>query len=179
MWRFDAASFTLELRALRPIQESEEITVSYTDIMPFASREDRRSYLAEGYGFQCQCTLCTLPDTQNKLFDALLQKLRIAVYDGSSQNSSPDPKKIAEAATMLKLMDKFQYMRPPAYSYYAGTLLMKGLSDMKRSSSKLIIKETEKWNNIVMEILMMLQGDEADVGAHKEIARALTRGLSR
>lgn len=173
MWRFDAASFTLELRALRPIQESEEITVSYTDIMPFASREDRRSYLAEGYSFQCQCTLCTLPDTQNKLFDALLQKPRIAVYDGSSQNSSPDPKKIAEAATMLKLMDKFQY------SYYAGTLLMKGLSDMKRSSSKSIIKETEKWNNIVMEILMMLQGDEAHVGAHKEIARALTRGLSR
>ncbi|KAF8234362.1 SET domain-containing protein [Tricholoma matsutake] len=58
--RWDFASFSSSLYALRPITAGEEITMMYTDIS--ASREVRREKLRRLYGFDCECTYCDLPD---------------------------------------------------------------------------------------------------------------------
>eukprot|EP01129_Flabellula_baltica_P014030 TRINITY_DN6640_c0_g1_i1.p1 TRINITY_DN6640_c0_g1~~TRINITY_DN6640_c0_g1_i1.p1 ORF type:complete len:439 (-),score=59.87 TRINITY_DN6640_c0_g1_i1:3-1319(-) len=44
------------LRAIRPISEGEEITVTYVEIG--ASRQDRQTELKENFYFECSCTTC-------------------------------------------------------------------------------------------------------------------------
>lgn len=56
-WHFDAASFTLNLCAVREIEADEQITVSY--IHHLTPRADRVAKLKEKWGFQCDCTACT------------------------------------------------------------------------------------------------------------------------
>ncbi|KAF9463577.1 hypothetical protein BDZ94DRAFT_1258594 [Collybia nuda] len=61
--KWDLASFSSSLYALRPISVGEEITMIYTDVT--ASREVRRAKLKRLYGFDCGCTYCDLPDEES------------------------------------------------------------------------------------------------------------------
>ncbi|KAJ7747743.1 hypothetical protein B0H16DRAFT_916054 [Mycena metata] len=57
--KWDPASFSASLYALRPIRTGEEIFNQYIDVL--APRADRRAQLAR-YGFTCMCAHCDLPD---------------------------------------------------------------------------------------------------------------------
>ncbi|KAG6891018.1 hypothetical protein C0992_010991 [Termitomyces sp. T32_za158] len=56
--KWDLASFSTSLYALRPITPGEEITIIYTDVTQ--SRDIRRARLLSHYGFTCLCSFCTL-----------------------------------------------------------------------------------------------------------------------
>ncbi|PBK87154.1 SET domain-containing protein [Armillaria gallica] len=58
-WKWDSASFTLTLEAVRDIGPSEEITIQYIDSS--VDRQQRLDRLRSWYNFDCLCPSCTLP----------------------------------------------------------------------------------------------------------------------
>lgn len=57
--KWDPASFSVCMYALRPVRAGEEIHNQYIDVL--APRDERRAQLA-CYDFECMCTHCDLPD---------------------------------------------------------------------------------------------------------------------
>ncbi|KAK7688229.1 hypothetical protein QCA50_008599 [Cerrena zonata] len=55
-WRFDVETFTVALRAIAPIKNSEQVFVSYTDSL--RPRAERQKHLLERYKFECTCPSC-------------------------------------------------------------------------------------------------------------------------
>jgi len=60
MYMFSPSTLTMTLRALRRIEASEELTISYVPADRLKSAE-RLDFL-NGWGFRCLCHQCTLPD---------------------------------------------------------------------------------------------------------------------
>ncbi|KAK0452838.1 uncharacterized protein EV420DRAFT_1558615 [Desarmillaria tabescens] len=58
-WKWDPASFSLTLEAVRAIGPNEEITIQYIDSC--VEREQRLVKLRTWYNFDCLCPTCTLP----------------------------------------------------------------------------------------------------------------------
>lgn len=58
-WKWDPASFSLTLEAVRDIGPSEEITIQYIDST--IDREQRLNKLQAWHNFDCLCPSCTLP----------------------------------------------------------------------------------------------------------------------
>jgi len=63
MFKWDHATFSGEIRALRPISGGEEVTISYFhNIMdPTAITHERQRFLLECYNFKCACPVCGRP----------------------------------------------------------------------------------------------------------------------
>jgi len=63
MFKWDHATFSGEIRALRPISGGEEVTISYFhNIMdPAAITHERQRFLLECYNFKCACPVCGRP----------------------------------------------------------------------------------------------------------------------
>ncbi|KAJ7647065.1 hypothetical protein FB45DRAFT_187777 [Roridomyces roridus] len=59
--RFDTQSFTLVVRALRPITKGEELVLSYIDLDHFVTRAERQTRIRDLCHFDCLCAQCTLP----------------------------------------------------------------------------------------------------------------------
>ncbi|KAJ6520729.1 hypothetical protein B0H19DRAFT_1270157 [Mycena capillaripes] len=57
--KWDPASFSVSMYALRPVRAGEEIHNQYIDVL--APRAERRAELAR-YGFECMCVHCDVPD---------------------------------------------------------------------------------------------------------------------
>ncbi|KAG9268984.1 histone-lysine N-methyltransferase SMYD3-like [Astyanax mexicanus] len=55
----------LQLRAVRNIQPTEELTISYTEVL--VPRVERRTQLQQQYHFQCQCQRCTTENTDAEM----------------------------------------------------------------------------------------------------------------
>ncbi|KAF5375551.1 hypothetical protein D9615_009159 [Tricholomella constricta] len=72
--KWDLASFSSSLYALRPIEPAEEITMIYTDVTQ--PRDTRRERLLAHYGFTCMCEFCTLPPSLSAESDAARAALR-------------------------------------------------------------------------------------------------------
>jgi len=58
-WSFDATKNVIEVRAVRNIDDGEELQVCYID--PVNMAEDRRKLLKARYNFDCSCPVCALP----------------------------------------------------------------------------------------------------------------------
>ncbi|KAF8470423.1 hypothetical protein DFH94DRAFT_637585 [Russula ochroleuca] len=63
MFRWDRATFSGEIRALRPISAGEEVTISYFQgiLEPAAVTHERQKFLLECYNFKCACPVCGRP----------------------------------------------------------------------------------------------------------------------
>ncbi|KAK7018369.1 SET domain-containing protein 5 [Favolaschia claudopus] len=72
-WQWDAASFSLSLVALRPIEAGDEITVAY--VPPTISRSERRAQLKSLYNFSCRCEFCARPAALTSRSDAARTEL--------------------------------------------------------------------------------------------------------
>jgi hypothetical protein len=53
--------------------EGEELLISYTDTKK--TREERQSYLKQGYNFECECSVCTLPPEESRKSDFRLTQM--------------------------------------------------------------------------------------------------------
>ncbi|KAF5251272.1 hypothetical protein FANTH_3564 [Fusarium anthophilum] len=78
------------IRAIRPIKAGEEITINYDEGGP---SNVRRPMLKKSFGFDCACSLCTLPPSQLQASDD--RRVRIQQLDASIRDSlatAIDPK---------------------------------------------------------------------------------------
>ena len=83
MFRWDRATFSGEIRALRPISAGEEVTISYfQDIMgPAAVTHERQKFLLECYNFKCACPVCGRPSKARNRSDEERPSISVYVTD--------------------------------------------------------------------------------------------------
>ena len=77
------------IHAVRDIAKGEEITISYSDSSPSKIRRDR---LLRDFGFECTCSLCSLPATERMRSDDRLEEIQhidIAIGDGAHLMQHP------------------------------------------------------------------------------------------
>ncbi|KAF5543908.1 SET domain-containing protein [Fusarium mexicanum] len=79
-WNSEAGHETI--RAIRPIKAGEEITINYDEGGP---SNVRRPMLKKSFGFDCTCSLCTLPPSQLQASDD--RRVRIQQLDASIRDS--------------------------------------------------------------------------------------------
>ncbi|KAI4519111.1 hypothetical protein K525DRAFT_226858, partial [Schizophyllum commune Loenen D] len=60
----------LVVHALKPIAKGEELLTTYFDTK--RARDDRRAHLKERYGFECNCSVCALPEAKSNALDRQL-----------------------------------------------------------------------------------------------------------
>ena len=59
----------LELRAIKDIQEGDEVTVNYISVEGrYSDREARQQRLSDGWGFHCDCRLCVSGNDTSVLY---------------------------------------------------------------------------------------------------------------
>jgi hypothetical protein len=63
-WNVD--THTRDIRAMRKIKQGEEITVSYKEHKWAASREERQTFLKNGFNFDCNCKACDATEAKIK-----------------------------------------------------------------------------------------------------------------
>ncbi|KXN88140.1 SET domain-containing protein 5, partial [Leucoagaricus sp. SymC.cos] len=63
----------LFVHALKSIRQGEELLTSYTNSK--RSRDHRRAFLVEHYGFECQCSVCSLPEAESQASDRRLEAI--------------------------------------------------------------------------------------------------------
>lgn len=86
-WNPDARHETIH--AIRPIAAGEEITISYENGRPSAAR---RAFLSVSFGFDCECTKCSVDKPEREAGDArriLIERLDEAIGDPSRMMSRP------------------------------------------------------------------------------------------
>ncbi|KAK4442758.1 SET domain-containing protein [Podospora aff. communis PSN243] len=71
--RFDEQSLSMTIRAVRNIEPGEEITLSYTDFG--LSFHERQQQLKAKWGFDCDCSICSLPPAEIAKSDARREKI--------------------------------------------------------------------------------------------------------
>ncbi|SRR6266404_673022 len=83
MFRWDQNTFSGEIRAMRPISEGEEITVSYFQelLAPGAVTHERQKLLLEDYNFKCTCLICARSSTARVRSDEDRQVISKSVDD--------------------------------------------------------------------------------------------------
>lgn len=86
-YSFCKESFTGQFVAVRPIEEGEEITNGYTDLM--ASRARRQEDLSVRYKFACACKTCCLPPALAAASD--MKREAIGAYITSMQGTRIPP----------------------------------------------------------------------------------------
>lgn len=79
-WNSDTECETIH--AIRHIYEGEEITISYDRGGP---SDSRRSYLKDAFGFDCDCSACSLPFPELQISDA--RRLQIQRLDNEIGDS--------------------------------------------------------------------------------------------
>ncbi|KAJ7644357.1 hypothetical protein FB45DRAFT_721193, partial [Roridomyces roridus] len=68
----------LFIHALKNIEQGEELLTTYTDTK--RTRNERRQWLSQQYGFQCNCAVCSLDDAASKVSDDRLTAIS-QLYD--------------------------------------------------------------------------------------------------
>lgn len=102
---FDMASFSYQLKALRSIDEGEQMTISYVDVdEPYDTRATR----LEPYGIECNCKSCETPtksdDTRAKI------KLSTAILSSYDEKWRTNPSLTADYNVILFCVKCLQLM---------------------------------------------------------------------
>ncbi|KAH9810182.1 hypothetical protein DFH28DRAFT_903232 [Melampsora americana] len=99
----DAPTLKLHMNALRDISPGEELTDSYIDTSKF--REERKGNLKRNYGFDCACSLCSLPTHMVKLSDYHIENIQklSATLDDFTPNSLATPGMAEQLINFYKL----------------------------------------------------------------------------
>ncbi|KAH9820107.1 hypothetical protein DFH28DRAFT_1052408 [Melampsora americana] len=71
-FHLDESTLQVYMYAIRDISPGEELTISYRDMK--LTREERRRELKH-YGFECQCSLCSLPSHAVAVSDSRIQQI--------------------------------------------------------------------------------------------------------
>jgi len=114
-WNSDVAHETIH--AVRPIMSGEEITISYDKGGPSSARQAR---LRQAFGFDCSCSVCSLPLHELHISDARrsqIQRLDDTIGDPFRMRSNPAAS-LADCHSLLQVLEE-------EYRGSASALLMR------------------------------------------------------
>ncbi|KZS95425.1 SET domain-containing protein [Sistotremastrum niveocremeum HHB9708] len=115
-WSEDTATMTLH--AARRIEKDEELTISY--VRGDFSSHQRQSRLKSTWGFDCACSLCSLPSYLQEESDNRLVILNDSLRMLDSNRLLPaDKPAIAERLVHLVEMERLYTLLPESYAYAA------------------------------------------------------------
>ncbi|EGF99279.1 uncharacterized protein MELLADRAFT_68699 [Melampsora larici-populina 98AG31] len=99
----DGVTLTLHMHALRDIAPGEELTDSYIDTSTY--RDERKQNLQKNYGFDCTCSICSLPSHMIKLSDYHIEKIQKlnAALDNYTPTSIATPGMAEQLINLYKL----------------------------------------------------------------------------
>ncbi|KAI1763147.1 SET domain-containing protein [Hypoxylon sp. FL1150] len=124
------------IHAIRPIMAGEEITIDYSEGGP---SQVRQLHLRKAFGFDCQCTACTLPQQQLKSSDARrfeIQRLDGSIGDPMRMMSRPGTS-LADCRSLLQVLEE-EYgeaaVSSTARLYYDAFQISVAHSDRPRAS---------------------------------------------
>ncbi|KAH9810186.1 hypothetical protein DFH28DRAFT_903281 [Melampsora americana] len=89
IYHIDRTSLKLNMYAARQIELGQELVIAYLDIQQ--PTETRRAQLRKHYGFECQCSICSLPEPSIQLSDSRLnqiERLTKTLNDWSSRSKA-------------------------------------------------------------------------------------------
>jgi len=95
------------IHAVREIAKGEEITISYSHTGPF---KFRRRHLQTNFGFDCTCSLCSLPKTERGLSDDRLKEIQYlddVIGDGAHLMLHPQ-EHLQKVYTLILLLEAEQ-----------------------------------------------------------------------
>ena len=144
--------------AVRDIDEGEELTISYVDILaPYHERQHR---LRTSLGFECSCERCSLdPADRDASDDALriISEIEDELGDFGSQEASPE---LAEELLALYEDEGLQGRIGGAYTLAALNYALAGME-----------KETRRYATLAAETVGWEYGPQAkDAEAMRELA---------
>ncbi|KAH9443500.1 hypothetical protein Pst134EA_032853 [Puccinia striiformis f. sp. tritici] len=84
VYNLDPRTQLLNMKAIRPIEKGEELTISYRSLeMP---SEFRRQSLKEYYGFDCNCHHCKMSSELRQQSDERMKQILVFRYEAHSDN---------------------------------------------------------------------------------------------
>ncbi|CAG8954290.1 hypothetical protein HYFRA_00005911 [Hymenoscyphus fraxineus] len=98
----DSETLTLYVKAVRPIAEDEEITISYTS--PFQKAAARQEHLHQAFHFTCSCNLCTTSEESDKSLAEINEiQERLGDWDSDRPVHSDEAQRLIELYQKLNL----------------------------------------------------------------------------
>ncbi|KAI0647981.1 hypothetical protein C8Q79DRAFT_905278 [Trametes meyenii] len=106
-WRDDEA--VLVVHALKPVKEGEELLTTYTNTK--RPRHIRRQFTLEHYGFECQCSVCSLPEDLSTLSDQRLNTMSdlYARFSSWGHGGATGAETVAAAISIWRLGEEEGY----------------------------------------------------------------------
>lgn len=110
---FDDLTLTQQVHATRTISPGEELTVTYID--PLKPRDERLGRLMHNWGFDCSCSVCSLPDGLSAASDQRIGTVLHLEEHLLDRNASS----LATPAMAEQLVSLYEQERLFAHSTYA------------------------------------------------------------
>lgn len=187
-WNSDTKCETIH--SICDIKSGEEITISYDRGGPFDSR---RAHLKDAFGFDCACSLCSLPPPDRQVSDArrlLIQSLDNAIGDPDRVMNKPDDC-LADCHRLLQVLEdeyKGRAVALIARLYYDAFQISITHSDQARASvfatrgyqSRVICEGEDSPETRRIKSLMENPAGHMNFGASKRLKtakRLVPRGL--
>ncbi|KAK0433555.1 hypothetical protein EV421DRAFT_2063169 [Armillaria borealis] len=123
---FDMASFAMEIRAARDIEEGEELTTYYSDLLvPTATRQQQ----LEPYGVRCDCISCSNPGVSDARRREIVKKCQGDILADRFQRWTTNPSlsddyALREGERLLKLVEDEGLEVEMCYSELLSHLVM-------------------------------------------------------
>ncbi|KAI8452582.1 hypothetical protein BY996DRAFT_4563478, partial [Phakopsora pachyrhizi] len=163
---FDSDTLQVYMYALRDIAPGEELTISYRGMK--SSRAERQSEIHH-YGFECTCSLCSLPEYLVEVSDLRIETIiKLSDHLNNWNKDSPATPQMAERLIQLYKLERIDAGIVEAFTYaslaynaigniekameYAAIALDKGLItsgpnwDDREAVLKLVTRPTEHWS---------------------------------
>ncbi|KAH9071108.1 hypothetical protein EDB83DRAFT_2673840 [Lactarius deliciosus] len=137
MFRWDKETFSGEIRAMRPISEGEEVTISYFQeiLEPAAVTHERQKFLLEGYNFKCTCSICARSskararsDDDRPIITMSVTDIgayhREMVYDWITRGGNDHARLLNYLHTIEAALDREMIFYPTHWIYLARAVVM-------------------------------------------------------
>ena len=137
MFRWDKDTFSGEIRAMRPISEGEEITISYFQkiVTLGAMIYEPYRYLSEGYNFKCTCQICARPalvhaqsNIDRRVINTAVTGIgtyyREMVYDWIVRGGNDPAHLLNYLSTVEAALDQEMFSHPIPWIYLARAIVM-------------------------------------------------------
>ncbi|RBQ76610.1 hypothetical protein FVER14953_00272 [Fusarium verticillioides] len=170
-YRVSPRHLRMEVVAFRDIEPGEEIYINYAhSAMPST---ERHQYLESDYGFNCRCSLCTLPELERATSDRHrreLEALRVDIDMALRQRRWTDAAKHASEA-VLKLSEA-EILAPGILDYSLTPLYLEHYEELARIYHKVGDVSTAKsYGDKALQAMLHLRGTDS-YDAH-ELSRFL------
>ncbi|KAK4209631.1 hypothetical protein QBC37DRAFT_323700 [Rhypophila decipiens] len=126
-YRFSETRLTMEVVSYHTIEKGEEITMSYVPLE--TKRQERRKYLQDNWGIDCQCSLCKASDYDQNESEASrgrINELRDSILNARNNGFFQDAINIAEDWHLVSEWERVPPLAPEYHDILAELYWRKG-----------------------------------------------------